>query len=52
MKEKIKERIEQLQKAKNDFLANANACEGAISELSVLLKDLDSSVKESPAKKK
>lgn len=38
-KEKIEKRIEELLKSKEQFLANANACEGAIIELKLLLKE-------------
>lgn len=40
-KERLEKRINELLKAKEQFLANANACEGGIIELQELLKSID-----------
>jgi nicotinamide mononucleotide (NMN) deamidase PncC len=41
-KEKLEKRIAELIKAKEQFIANANACEGGIVELTSILKELQS----------
>jgi prefoldin subunit 5 len=37
MKERIEKRIKELKEAREQFIANINACDGAISELEQLL---------------
>lgn len=41
MKEKLQKRIDELLKAKEQFLANVHACEGAIGELRRIIGELD-----------
>ncbi len=41
MEEKIKTRIEELEQAKERYIAEANACSGAIAELIKLLEILE-----------
>jgi len=43
MKEKLEKRLDELNKAKEQFIANANACEGGILEITQLLKELKES---------
>lgn len=46
-KEKLEKRIAELTERKDELIANANACAGAISELNLLLKELkDKEVKD------
>jgi hypothetical protein len=50
MKEQLKKRIAELTQAKEQHIANANACQGAINELNLLIAQIPEDPKQSEEK--